>query len=107
MTFLLLKNYDHYVIRNDDADFIVGRVYPLNGLQGPYKVTADVGPLGREIHEAGAVNSLSDAIPAFLTYYKKYPLRWDWVHDEYWKTTLFVIPKGRAGSTGPLVSLSR
>jgi hypothetical protein len=31
MTFLLLKNHDHYAIVNDDADFIVGRVYPLNG----------------------------------------------------------------------------
>jgi hypothetical protein len=45
-TFLLLKNHDHYAIVNDHADFIVGRVYPLNGQQGPYKVTADVGPLG-------------------------------------------------------------
>ncbi len=90
-TFLLLKHYDHYVIRNDDADFIVGRVYPLNGLRGPYKVTADVGPMGRETTDAGVVNSLDEAIPAFLAYYKKYPLRWDWVHNEYWKTTLFVI----------------
>ena len=48
MTFLLLKNYDHYVIRNDDADYIVGRVYPLNGLQGPYKVIAHVGPMGQD-----------------------------------------------------------
>ena len=91
MTFVILKNYDHYAIVNDDADFIVGRVYPLNGLQGPYKVTADIGPMGRETSEAGVVNSLDEAIPAFLAYYEKYPLRWDWVPDEYWKTTLFVI----------------
>jgi len=91
MTFVLLKNYDHYAIVNDDADFIAGRVYPLNGRQGPYRVTAPVGPLDRETTEAGVVNSLSDAIPAFLAYYEKYPLRWDWVHDEYWKSTLFVI----------------
>ena len=89
-TFLLLKNYDHYAIVNDDADFIVGRVYPLNGIKGPYRVTADVGPLGRETTEAGVVNSLNDAVLAFLAYYERYPLRWDRVHDCYWKTTLFV-----------------
>ena len=88
--FVLLKNYDHYLIRNDDADFIVGRVYPLNGLQAPYKVIAVIGPMGRETTDAGVVNSLDDAIPTFLAYYEKYPLRWDWVHDEYWKTTLYV-----------------
>jgi hypothetical protein len=79
MTFVLLKNYDHYVIVNDDADFIAGRVYPLNGREGPYRVTADVGPLGRTTWEAGIVSSLNDAVPPFLTYYEKYPLRWDWV----------------------------
>jgi len=62
MTFLLLKNYDHYAIVNDDADFIVGYVYPLNGRQGPYKVRADVGPIDRETYEAGVVNSLDEAI---------------------------------------------
>ena len=40
MTFVLLKRYDHYAIVNDDADFIAGRVYPLNGQEGPYRVTA-------------------------------------------------------------------
>jgi hypothetical protein len=48
MTFVILKKYDDYVIVNDDADFIVGNVYPRNGQEGPYRVTADVGPLGRE-----------------------------------------------------------
>jgi len=91
MTFVLLKNYDHYVIVNDDADFIAGRVYPLNGLQGPYRVRADVGPLDRETNEAGVVNSLSDTIPAFLAYYEKFPLRWDRVHNSYWKDTLYVF----------------
>jgi hypothetical protein len=91
MTFVLLKRCDHYVIVNDDADFIVGSVYPGNGREGPYRVTADVGPVGRETTEAGTVNSLSDAIPAFLAYYEKYPLRWDCVYDDCWKTTLFVI----------------
>jgi hypothetical protein len=75
-TFLLLKNYDHYAIVNDDADFIAGRIYPLNGRQGPYRVTADVGPLDRETTEAGIVKSLDDAIPAFLTDYERNPVRW-------------------------------
>jgi hypothetical protein len=91
MTFLLLKNHDHYAIVNDDADFIVGRVYPLHGRRGPYKVTADVGPLDRESTEAGIVKSLNDAIPAFVAYYETYPLRWDRLHHSYYKFTLFVI----------------
>jgi hypothetical protein len=100
MTFVLLKNYDHYVIVNDDADFIAGRVYPLNGVQGPYRVRADVGPFDRETTEAGVVNTLSDAIPAFLDYYKKCPLRWDWVHNEYWKDTLYVLLKVKQDQQG-------
>jgi hypothetical protein len=91
MTFLILKRYDHYVIVNDDADFIVGSIYPLNGLQGPYKVTADVGPCGRKTFEAGVVNSLNDAIPAFFAYYEKYPLRWDHIHLHYEKSTLYAF----------------
>jgi len=46
MTLLLLERYDYYAILNDDADFIVGWVYPLNGQQGPYKVTSSIGPSG-------------------------------------------------------------
>jgi hypothetical protein len=90
-TFLLLKNYDHYVIVNDDADVIAGRVYPLNGLQGLYRVRVDVWPRHAKTREAGIVTSLNDAIPAFLAYYEKYPLRWDRLDcHEYWKFTLSV-----------------
>ena len=91
MTFVILKNYDHYVIVNDDADFIVGSVYPLNGQEGPYRVRADVGPLRRATYEAGVVNSLIDAIPAFLAYYEKYPLRWDCSLNEHEKFTLYAF----------------
>jgi hypothetical protein len=91
MSFVLLKNYDHYVVVNDDADFIVGTICPLNGLNGPYKVAADVGPVDRETTEAGVVNSLNDAIPTFLAHYEKYPLRWDRVNNSYCKFPLFVI----------------
>ena len=36
MNYVILKNYDHYAIVNDDADFIVGRVYPLDGHRGRF-----------------------------------------------------------------------
>jgi hypothetical protein len=93
MTFLLLKNHHHYAIVNDDADFTVGRVYPLQGRQGPFRVTAEVGPLDRETNEAAIVKSLDDAIPAFLAYYERYPLLWDQLTTCYYKFTLFVILK--------------
>jgi hypothetical protein len=87
-TFLLIKNPDHHAIVNDDADFIVGRVYPLNGRLGPYRVTADIGPMD-QTREAGTVQSLDEAIPAFLAFYEKYPVRWErFLTDEYWKNTL-------------------
>jgi hypothetical protein len=100
MTFLLLKNHDHYAIVNDDADFIVGRVYPLNGRYGPYRVHASVGPLDRKTREAGIVKSLDDAIPAFLAYYDKYPLRWDRINNSYHKFTLFTYLRVEQGQQG-------
>ena len=42
-TFLLFHHGDHYAIVNDDADFIVGRVYPING-QGEFQVWAGLAP---------------------------------------------------------------
>jgi hypothetical protein len=100
-TFKLLKNYDHYAIVNDDADFIAGRVYPLHGQQGPYRVRADVGPMERETTEAGVVNSLNDAIPAFLTYYERYPVRWERLDTgEYGKDTLNALLRVVHGEGG-------
>ena len=91
MTFLLLKNYDHYAIVNDDADFNVGRVYPLGGQQGPYKVTSSIGP--RHLRDAvGIVKSLEEAIPAFLDYYDKHPVPWEREKPAlYWRHTMFVV----------------
>jgi hypothetical protein len=80
MNIVLLKNYDHYAIVNDDADFVVGSVHPLNDRQGPYRVTSDIGPLDRETSEAGIVKSLDDAIPVFLAYCEKYPAPWGAAH---------------------------
>ena len=55
-------------------------------------MTADVGPLGRETTEAGVVNSLEDAIPVFLAYYERNPVRWQRLDTgEYWKDTLNVF----------------
>jgi hypothetical protein len=46
------------------------------------------------------INSLDEAIPAFLAYYEKYPLRWDRVNDEYWKDTLYVFLRVRQDQQG-------
>ena len=100
MTFVLLKNYGHYVIVNDDADFIVGSVFPINGRQGPYRIWADVGPLDRETTEAGVVGSLDDAIPTFLAYFERYPVRWEWFHDEFRKETLHVFLRVKQDQQG-------
>jgi hypothetical protein len=91
MTFSLFKNYDHYTIVNDDADFNVGRVYPLGGQQGPYKVTSSFGP--RHLRDAvGIVKSLDEAIPTFLAYYKKNPVQWEREKPAlYWRHTMYVI----------------
>jgi hypothetical protein len=89
-TFLLLKRYDHYVILNDDADFIVGRVYPLNGQQGPYKVIAGIGP-SYQRNDVGTVKSLNDAIPTFIEHYNKHPVPWERESPAlYWRHTMFV-----------------
>lgn len=91
MTLLLLKRYDYYAILNDDADFIVGRVYPLNGRQGPYKVTSSIGP-SHQHDDIGAVKSLDDAIPAFIDFYKKNPVPWERESLAlYWRHTMFTI----------------
>jgi hypothetical protein len=100
MTFVLLQNYNQYVIVNDDADFIVGSVRPLNGRQGPYRVYAHVGPTDRRNVDAGVVNALEDAIPAFLAYYENYPLRWEWLGQSYLKFTLFVILRVEQNKNG-------
>jgi len=90
MSFVLLKNYNHYVIVNDDADFIVGSVHPLNERQSPYRVRAHVGPIDRGTADAGVVNALNDAIRTFLAYYERVQ-RWERLHHSYYKFTLFAI----------------
>jgi hypothetical protein len=89
MTLTLRKQYDYYAILNDDADFIVGRVYPLNGQQGPYKVTSSIGHSHQP--DVCVVKSLDEAIPTFTDYYEKNPVPWEQESPAlYWKETMFV-----------------
>ena len=73
MNYVLVRYYDHYAILNDDADFIVGRVYPLDG-QG-FQVSADLAPDWSN-GDVGVVRSLADAIPALAAYYERNPPQW-------------------------------
>jgi hypothetical protein len=91
MTFLLVKQHDHYAIRNDDADFIAGRVYPLGAGQGPYKVTSSIGP-SYQRNAVSVVKSLDDAIPAFIAHYEKNPVPWERENSAlYWRHTMFAV----------------
>jgi hypothetical protein len=90
MTFVLLKNYDHYAIVNDDADFIAGRVYCLNGQRGPYEVTSRIGP-SYQPDDIAVVKSLDDAIPTFIDYYEKNPVPWERESSAFYsRYTMFV-----------------
>jgi hypothetical protein len=73
MNHLLFRNCDHYAIVNDDADFVVGRVYPLHG--GGFRVSADLAPDWSD-GDVGVVQSLVDAIPELAAYYERNPPRW-------------------------------
>jgi hypothetical protein len=91
MTVSLFKNYDHYTIRNDDAYFLIGRVYPLRGQQGPYRVSSCCGS-GPGYEEIGIVSTLDEAIPALLHYYKKNPIQWERKKPAlYCRHTMFVL----------------
>lgn len=91
MKYLLLKNYNHYAIVNDEADFIVGRVQPLNGIHGPFRVEADLVSLGKDC-EVAIVCTLEEAVPKLADYYEKNPPQWE-RHNPmlYEKWTLFAL----------------
>jgi hypothetical protein len=76
MNFLLYKKYDYYAILNDDARYIVGRAYPLDAGQGPYRVRSSIGP-SYQRNDVGVVKSLDDVIPAFIDHYEKNPVPWE------------------------------
>jgi hypothetical protein len=75
MNYLLFKNYDHYAIVNDDADFIVGRVRPLDGREGPFSVEAALAPDECD-SEITIVNSVEEALPALASFYEKNLPQW-------------------------------
>jgi hypothetical protein len=77
MNYVLLKNYDHYAIVNDDADFIVGRAYPTNGREGPFRVVADLTPDDCDNDQVAVVSSIEEAVPALAAYYEKNPPPWE------------------------------
>jgi hypothetical protein len=77
MNYVLLKSYGHYIIVNDDANLIVGRVRPLNGKNGPFHVSADLVPDDCPNDVAGVVDSIEEAIPALVAYYEKNRPRWE------------------------------
>jgi hypothetical protein len=76
MKHVLMKHYDHYAILNDDADFSVGRVYPLDGGRG-FRVTADLAPDDCDDDTVAIVRSLGDAVQTLAAYYKRNPPRWE------------------------------
>ncbi len=62
----------------------------LNGRQGPYKVTSFLGPSPQR-HDIAIANSLDDAIPAFVDFYKRKPVPWERESLAlYWRLTMFV-----------------
>ena len=91
MKLLLRKKYDYYVILNEDARYIVAHVYPYGGQQDQYyEVSSWLGtvPAGRTI---AIVRSLDAAIPAFVDYYEKNPIRWEFESLRlYWRHTMSV-----------------
>jgi hypothetical protein len=90
MNYILIKYYDHYAILNDDADFFVGRVYPLDG-QG-FRVTADLAPDDCDDDLVAIVQSLGDAIPALAAYYERNRPRWERKSaTRYTEWTLFAL----------------
>jgi hypothetical protein len=101
MSFYLLERYDHYAIVNDDARFIVGRVYPTRGKNGSYKITSNLASPFEESDEIGIVTALSDVIPTFIDHHGRNPLRWHSVGQAvYRKDTMFVVLRVQQDQAG-------
>jgi hypothetical protein len=100
MTFSLFKDYDRYTIRNEDAYFLVGHVYPLRDQQGSYRVFSSFSP-GYQRDPIAIVKSLDEAIPTFLAYYKKNPVQWEREKSAlYWRHTMFVCLRAEQDQQG-------
>jgi hypothetical protein len=97
MNYVILKNYDHYAIVNDDADFIVGRVYPLDG-QG-FRISADLAP-DWESGDVAVVQTIDEAIPALAAYYERNPPLWKLNGSRYTRDTQFALLRVERGAKG-------
>jgi hypothetical protein len=77
MRYLLQKceRENHYDVINDDADSLVGSVYPLKPGEGAPGYRVDIYWRGKD-HEI-AVKSLDDAIPAVAAFYEANPPQWE------------------------------
>jgi hypothetical protein len=72
--YVLIYNYSHYAIVNDDANFIVGRVY-WDAQNKLFRVEADLEDDYCCPH-VGVVATLAEAIPALANFYEKNPPQW-------------------------------
>ena len=105
MNYVILKNYDHYAIVNDDADFIVGRVYPLDGQEG-FRVSADL-PSDCECDDVAVVPTLDDAIPALAAYYERNQPSGSVKPRRGMRSLLSSLCYGLSKMTGPLAGQTR
>jgi hypothetical protein len=81
--YVLIWNYDHYAIVNDDANFIVGRVH-LDAKNKVFQVRADLGDDNCLSH-VGVVGALSEAISALANFYEKNPPQWKIENSALWR----------------------
>ena len=94
------------VIVNDDADLIVGRVQPLTGCEGPFRVSAELAPQC-ENDEVAVVETIQEVVPTLLAYYDKNPPVWEHRGTIYIRDTQFCIFAGAIRCQGRFDSLSR
>jgi hypothetical protein len=99
MNYVILRNYDHYVIVNDDANVVIGRAQPLNGREGPYRVSAELAP-GFENDEVAVVEVIQEAVPALVAHYERKPPVWENYGSFYTKDTQFAVLRVQQGFSG-------
>ena len=91
------------VIVNDDADLIVGRVQPLTGCEGPFRVSAELAPQC-ENDEVAVVETIQEVVPTLLAYYDKNPPVWEHRGTIYIRDTQFAFLQVQYGATGDLIA---
>jgi hypothetical protein len=103
MDCVILRNYGHYVIVNDDANIVIGRAQPLNGREGPYRVSAEL-VSNFENSDVAIVGKIQEAIPALVAYYKRYPPVWEHRGSLYIRDTQFAVLQVQHGATGDWIA---